>query len=126
MKYSVDSASQLVQIIHAVAEGRVTIDSAIMGDLVAEPSDSILRELTPRELEILGWMAKGYKNSTIAEVLFLELKTVERHINSIYSKLNAMHDDSQQARVYAILLYLKATGQLVTDPATQHQTSSLR
>ncbi len=61
----------------------------------------------------LSWMAKGYRNETIAEVLGLEPKTVERHINNIYSKLNSGPANSKHARVHAVKLYLRATGQLM-------------
>jgi DNA-binding NarL/FixJ family response regulator len=64
-------------------------------------------------------MAKGYRNSTIAEVLFLEPKTVERHINHIYNKLDTARHDSLQARVHSILFYLRATGQLLPGPTLE-------
>lgn len=113
LKYSVDSIGQLVEVVHAVGQGRIILDPAIMGGFIGEDvGSSLLKELTARELEILSWMAKGYKNTTIAELLCLEPKTVERHINHIYSKLNTTFDESQQARVQTVLLYLRATGQL--------------
>ena len=46
---------------------------------------SFLKDLSPRELEVLSWMAKGYRNDTIADVLSRDVKTVERHINNIYT-----------------------------------------
>ena len=118
LKYSVDSIGQLVEVVHAVAQGRIILDPAIMGGFIGEDGSSVLKELTVRELEILSWMAKGYKNTTIAELLCLESKTVERHINHIYSKLNTTFDESQQARVQTVLLYLRATGQLPSTPAS--------
>jgi len=118
LKSSIDTAGQLIRVVHAVAEGRVTLDPGVMEDFIAEDGDAVaLSELTSREMEILGLMARGYKNSTIAEILFLEPKTVERHINSIYGKLSDTLDDSHQARVNAILLYLRATGQLLPGPS---------
>jgi len=70
-----------------------------------------LQELLPRELEVLSWVAKGYRNNTIAEVLCLEPKTVERHINNIYSKLGHFPPSKDQ-RVHAVTLYIKGTGKL--------------
>ncbi|MBF8268215.1 MAG: Response regulator protein VraR, partial [Dehalococcoidia bacterium] len=55
--------------------------------------------------------AKGYRNNTIGEVLCVEPKTVERHINSIFGKLSNC-PESKHTRVHAITLYLRATGQL--------------
>ena len=76
-----------------------------------EAKTALLKDLTHRELEVLSWMAKGFRNSTIADVLCVDPKTIERHINSIYSKIN-MGAESKHPRVHATILYLKATGQL--------------
>lgn len=116
LKHSIDRVSQLTQVIHAVTEGQVILDSVVMEGLIGagEVKTTFLKELTHRELEVLSWMAKGYKNGTIAEVLCVDPKTIERHINSIYSKLN-MVTESKHPRVNAIMLYLRATGQLHGD-----------
>lgn len=116
LKHSIDRVSQLVQVVHAVTEGQVILDSVVMEGLIGagETKTAFLKELTHRELEVLSWMAKGYRNATIAEVLCVDPKTVERHINSIYSKLN-MATNSKHPRVSSIMLYLKATGQLPQD-----------
>lgn len=116
LKHSIDRVSQLVQVVHAVTEGQVILDSVVMEGLIGagESKTAFLKELTHRELEVLSWMAKGYRNATIAEVLCVDPKTVERHINSIYSKLN-MVTNSKHPRVSSIMLYLKATGQLPQD-----------
>jgi two-component system nitrate/nitrite response regulator NarL len=122
LKHKMNSVRELTQVILGVAQGRITIDPAVLDGLMSaadsptfllkelSPRDQ-LKELSPRELEVLGWMAKGFRNSTIAEVLYLELKTVERHINSIFSKLGDC-PDSKDRRVNAITLYLRATGGL--------------
>ncbi|MBF8268211.1 MAG: luxR-type protein, partial [Dehalococcoidia bacterium] len=55
--------------------------------------------------------AKGYRNNTIGEVLCVEPKTVERHINSIFGKLSS-HPESQHARVQVVTRYLRAIGLL--------------
>lgn len=115
-KNTIDTIEQLAQAIHAVAEGRIILDPAVLEGLIAtaDPKAAFLKELTPRELEVLNWMAKGYRNNTIAEVLCLEPKTVERHINSIYSKLGD-RPDSRHARVHTVMLYLRATGLLTAE-----------
>ena len=113
LKHSIDRISQLTQVVHAVTEGQVILDSVVMEGLIGagEAKTSFLKELTHRELEVLSWMAKGYRNATIAEVLCVDPKTIERHINSIYSKLN-MVAENKHPRVNSIMLYLRATGQL--------------
>ena len=72
---------------------------------------TFLKDLSPRHLEFLSWMAKGYNHHTIADVLCLEPKTIERHINGIYNQRGTT-PDSKHARVHAVTLYLRATGAL--------------
>ncbi len=45
--------------------------------------------LSARELEVLGFVAKGLSNAEIAETLVLSVRTVERHISNIYAKVGA-------------------------------------
>ena len=116
LKHTINSVGELTQVILGVAEGRVIIDPAVMDGLIASPNHpaALLKELSPRELEVLGWMAKGYRNRTVADILSLELKTVERHISSIFSKLGNC-PESKDMRVHAITLYMRATGQLAAE-----------
>lgn len=112
-KNSLDNSGQLTHLAHAVAAGHVVADPSLMlGWMgVRGPEDTSLGELTERELEVLGFMARGYRNGPIADELCVDVKTIERHINSIYSKL-AEYCDPEHPRVRATLLYLRATGQL--------------
>ena len=118
LKHTIDTAEQLTQVILSVAEGRIIIDPMVMEGLIrtGEAENSFLRDLSPRELEVLSLMAKGYRNDTIADVLSRDVKTVERHINNIYSKLHNDKDEGNQGsrhpRVRAALTYLRATGML--------------
>lgn len=116
-KHSVDSVAEFSRVIHAVAEGRLIIDPSLFQGLMVENNiqSSVLKSLTQRELEILGWMAKGYRNASIAEVLSLEPKTVENHINNIFSKLSEYIPNARHARVAAVISYLKATGSMTMD-----------
>ena len=120
LKHTINSVGELTQVILGVAEGRVIIDPAVMDGLIASPNHpaALLKELSPRELEVLGWMAKGYRNRTVADILFLELKTVERHINSIFSKLGNC-PESMDMRIHAITLFLRATGQLPSEDSAE-------
>jgi len=113
LKHNMNSVRELTPVILGVARGRITIDPAVMDGLMAaaDSPDFLLKELSPRELEVLGWMAKGYRNNTIADILYLELKTVEHHVNSIFNKLGDC-PDSKDTRIHAITLYLTATGRL--------------
>ncbi len=113
LKHTIDTADQIAQTIEFVADGRLIVDPVVMDGMISagESATSFLGDLTRREVEVLSWMARGYKNDTIAEVLSLDTKTVERHINNVYSKLGDC-PESMNPRVYAVMSYLSATGML--------------
>ena len=113
LKHTIDTVEQLTQVVSSVAQGRIILDPIVMEGLMApaDTANSLLKDLSPRELEVLSWMAKGYRNTTIAEVLFLQPKTVERHVNSIYGKLGAT-PETKHPRVHATTQYLRAMGLL--------------
>ena len=113
LKHTIDTVDQLTQVVCSVAQGRIILDPIVMEGLMA-PADTgtnFLKNLSPREVEVLSWIAKGYRNATIAEVLFLQPKTVERHVNSIYGKLEAPQD-TKHPRVHATTLYFRSVGML--------------
>ena len=62
----------------------------------------------PREREILGEMAQGKSNAAIAATLVLSTRAVEKHTNSIFSKLGLSEEIDVNRRVKAVLLYLAA------------------
>ena len=69
-------------------------------------ADSPLASLTPRETEVLEQLAQGKNNAAIAMVLFLTERAVEKHINSIFSKLQLSEEKEIHRRVKVALLYL--------------------
>ncbi len=115
LKPTLETIDQLQQVIHTVAEGRMTVDPTVMGELVAleRPADGDLSSLSPREFEVLGLMARGYHNAAIADSLFVERATVERYIHNIYGKLGN-RPAAIQRRAHAVGLYHQA---LETVPA---------
>jgi len=128
LKERVHDRAELVAAIRAVDEGRSVIDPKIVEVLVAAKARgdrSPLAELTARELEVLGAIAEGRSNAAISDALVLTKRAVEKHINSIFLKLNLSH--SQQAndvspRVKATLLFLAETGEPVGGADTPGQT----
>ena len=66
--------------------------------------------LTPREREILGEIAQGKSNGAIATSLVLSERAVEKHINSILSKLHLNEEPDVNRRVKAVLVYLAQAG----------------
>src|SRR5947207_1534265 len=109
LKERVSDIEQLVNAIREVARGGSVIDPRVVESLVAartRKADSPLRDLTPREQEVLAAMAEGKNNAAIATRLFLTERAVEKHINSIFSKLGLHEDKDVHRRVRAASLYL--------------------
>ncbi|MGZ6670736.1 MAG: response regulator transcription factor, partial [Solirubrobacteraceae bacterium] len=85
------------------------LDSKIVEPLVAaklQVERSPLAALTEREREVLAEIAKGKSNAAIADTLVLTKRAVEKHINSIFLKLNLSYTEDVSKRVKATLLYL--------------------
>jgi DNA-binding NarL/FixJ family response regulator len=114
LKQSLDKVEQLCRTIVAVSQGQVILDPPLATFMFAgKPECPFLKQLTTRELEILSLLSQGYTNSSIAETLFIDIKTVEHHLNSMYSKLKTDPDyNSKHLRVSAARLYLESMGTL--------------
>jgi DNA-binding NarL/FixJ family response regulator len=109
LKERVYSRTQLASAIHSVAAGSWVVDPTIIEPLVAARSRlerSLLAELTAREREVLAEIAEGKSNAAIAESLVLSKRAVEKHINSIFLKLNLSEVEDVSKRVKAALMFL--------------------
>ena len=109
LKERVSDIEQLLATIRTVAHGGSSIDPKVIDALVSarsRASASPLTHLTPRELEILSEMAQGKNNAAIAAALVLSERAVEKHISSIFSKLNLTEERETHRRVKAVLLFL--------------------
>ncbi|MFC1901964.1 LuxR C-terminal-related transcriptional regulator, partial [Chloroflexota bacterium] len=114
LKQSLDQIDQLSRTILAVNQGQVILDPPLATFMFAgKPECPFLKQLTTRELEILSLLSQGYTNSAIAGTLFIDIKTVEHHLNSMYSKLKADPGyNNKHLRVSAARLYLETMGDL--------------
>jgi two-component system, NarL family, response regulator YdfI len=84
------SASQIVAAIEAAAAGFVVLQPSDLDGLLVNPQPASLAEpLTPREVEVLGMLAEGQSNKSIAHRLGISEHTVKFHVTSIMGKLNA-------------------------------------
>lgn len=109
LKERIRDRQQLLGAIETVAEGGSVIDPMIVDVLIqarARAVHSRLSELTPRERELLAEIATGKSNAAIAESLFLTKRAVEKHVNSIFSKLGLPETQDVSRRVTATLIYL--------------------
>ncbi len=111
LKERVSEVDELIVAIREVAAGGSVIDAKVVEGLVSakRPATSDLERLTPREREILGEMAQGKSNAAIAATLVLSTRAVEKHSNSIFSKLGLSEEMDLNRRVKAVLLYLADT-----------------
>jgi DNA-binding NarL/FixJ family response regulator len=109
LKDRVSDSAELVRAIRAVAEGSSAIDPLVVDALIAvraRERRSPLEDLTHRELEILAQIAEGKSNAAIASSLVLTKRAVEKHVNSIFAKLNLPETHDVSRRVAAALLFL--------------------
>lgn len=94
------NAAEILNAIKKVAKGQLAIETEVNQKLKDYKDEQHLHdELTARERDILALLAKGYDNQTIADELFISLKTVKTHVSNILSKLDVT--DRTQAVVYA-------------------------
>lgn len=107
------AVDELVSAIRTVAAGGSVIDQLVVDALVATSArrhDSVLDRLTPRELEVLAMVARGMTNGSIAAALVISERSVEKHINSILTKLDLPADSPVHRRVAATLVFLSEAG----------------
>ena len=94
------SAEEILRAVKKVAKGEFAIETEVSKKVEYHRNHIELHEdLTARERDILGLLAKGYENQRIADELFISLKTVKTHVSNILS-------DRTQAVVYAFQHHL--------------------
>jgi DNA-binding NarL/FixJ family response regulator len=108
---------ELIAAIHTIAAGdsllSPSVTSRVIERMAGQPSpdatrDARLRELTPRETEVLSLMARGLSNAEIAATLVIEESTVKTHVKRILAKLDAR--DRVQAVIFAYESGLSSAG----------------
>jgi DNA-binding NarL/FixJ family response regulator len=108
LKEHINDPRELHAPIEAVAHGGSVFDPALVRLLVADVSvrPSAVDDLTARERQVLAQMAQGKSNAAIADSLVLTKKAIEKHISSIFLKLELPEEHVVSRRVAAVLLYL--------------------
>jgi len=115
LKDRVRNRQELLSDIRTVAAQGSVLDPCVIEALIegrAREADSPLARLTPREREVLAELAEGKSNTAIAESLVVTRRAVEKHVNSIFAKLDLARTDSVSRRVKAALLFLAAEQRL--------------
>jgi DNA-binding NarL/FixJ family response regulator len=121
------SPQQIIHAIRKALDGEILLDQKLAKELLLHPANEkresqepsspspraypreplmppLVRELTPREVEVLRLIARGHTNQQIARELLVSTSTVKNHIQRILTKLGA--SDRTQAAVMAIELGL--------------------
>jgi DNA-binding NarL/FixJ family response regulator len=105
LKDRVADVADFLEALERVAAGGSALDPEVVAQLLAR-SRHPLGQLTPREREVLTLMAEGRSNAAIAAALVVGAGAVEKHINSIFTKLGLAPADRDHRRVLAVLRYL--------------------
>ena len=114
LKERVGEVREFLDAVARVAGGGTALDREVVSELVrsraGDADDGPLGTLTPRERAVLELMAQGRSNTAIAAQLVVTPGAVEKHISSIFGKLDLPSTDDDHRRVLAVLTYLRAGG----------------
>ena len=107
LKDRIGEVADFADAVIRVAAGETVIDPDVVRQLLArQRTQSPLDRLTPREREVLGKMAEGHSNTSIARALSIGDAAVAKHIGNIFTKLDLPAEDGHR-RVLAVLTYLR-------------------
>jgi DNA-binding NarL/FixJ family response regulator len=108
LKDRVSQVAEFLDGLRRVAGGGTVLDPEVVGQLlVRRRRDDPLSSLTPREREVLAFMAEGMSNTAIARKMVVTDGAVEKHVRNIFTKLDLHQDEEQHRRVLAVLAYLQ-------------------
>jgi DNA-binding NarL/FixJ family response regulator len=108
LKDRVGDLSLFVDAVQRVARGGSALDPAVVERMVGRRrARTPLDDLTSREREVMGLMAQGRSNQGIADELVVTTAAIERHVTSIFSKLDLRQVPEDHRRVLAVLEFLK-------------------
>jgi DNA-binding NarL/FixJ family response regulator len=109
LKERIGNIDEFVAAVRRVAAGGSALDPAVVSEIVGRRRrDDPLALLTPREREVLELMAEGRSNQGIAERLVVTERAVEKHVTSIFGKLQLPTEAADHRRVLAVLTFLRA------------------
>jgi DNA-binding NarL/FixJ family response regulator len=108
LKDRVGDLALFTDAVRRVARGGSALDPEVVQRMVGRGRvGGPLDQLTPREREVLGLMAEGRSNQGIADALIVSVAAVERHVTSIFGKLDLHQTPEDHRRVLAVLQYLR-------------------
>ena len=108
LKDRVGDLDTFIEAVRRVAGGGSALDPEVVSRLLGRRrDDDPLAALSPREREVLEQMAEGRSNAAIAERLVVTDRAVEKHVGSIFSKLDLASAPEDHRRVLAVLRFLE-------------------
>lgn len=108
LKDKVADLAEFSEALARVASGGTALDPDVVSQLVARSRHTgALSRLTPREREVLASMAQGLSNAGIAAQLMVGEGAIEKHVTSIFAKLDLTVVAGGHRRVQAVLAYLR-------------------
>jgi DNA-binding NarL/FixJ family response regulator len=109
LKQRVTDTADFAATLRRVAAGGSALDPQVVSGLLsAQRDDGPLQTLTPREREVLQLAAEGLSNQAIAERMVITLRSAEKYVSSIFTKLGLPDTGSEHRRVLAVLEFLRA------------------
>ena len=109
LKDRVSDVGTFADAVERVGTGGSALDPEVVSVLMGRArEDDPLEELTPREREVLSLMAEGRSNAAIAEQLVVTERAVEKHVTSIFGKLELSASGEDHRRVLAVLKFLES------------------
>ncbi len=108
LKERVGDVDGFAHAVRTVASGGTALDPEVVQRLLGRARRrNPLEQLSQREREVLSLMAEGRSNQAIAGRLFLNAKTVESHVHSVFTKLGLLPAPDDHRRVLAVLAHLQ-------------------
>lgn len=108
LKDRVADTSDFVAALREVSAGGTVLDPEVVLQLLSRARNADpLERLTPREREVLALMAEGRTNAAISGRLFIGEGAVEKHVSSIFTKLDLAPTNQDHRRVLAVLRWLE-------------------
>jgi DNA-binding NarL/FixJ family response regulator len=109
LKDRVADVEGFVEAVRRVAGGGSALDPQVVSAMLGRTGgDDPLVALTAREREVLELMAEGRSNAAVAERMVVTERAVEKHVTSIFAKLDLPPTPDDHRRVLAVLRFLDA------------------
>lgn len=109
LKDRVKDGNGFAEAVRRVGDGGSALDPEVISQMLGRRrADDPLDVLTSRERDVLALMAEGRTNQAIAAELVISERAVEKHVGSIFAKLNLPQGAADHRRVLAVLAFLRS------------------